>query len=651
MKVWNTVSLATLALAAPLAASDGAAPPPSAPSEARPPLIPIEQLAARPIFTDAMMSPDGRYVAVKAVKDGKTSVSVLGTDSRSLVRATVMGEEIQHEWHRWAGSNIVLISVSQLMNVLQDEFRVTRLVALDVTTGARWFVGPRQMGVEGDDLLHVARDGSSVLLSFQKSIYDWPSVHRISLLDPEDRGEIVQRPVDGTWEWYADDAGVVRMGTGWRHNKLRVTYRKGAEEKFREIARIGEDDEDAVWEVSRIVEGSDEGYVLDADDDGRVTLKRFNYATREPIETIYRNADWDLSDVWLDRDGKPLAVDFTDERDRRVWLDPAMAKLQAGLEKALKADEVWIGSRAEDGKRMLVYAGGEIDPGQLFVYDAERRALDPFAIFRPGLDTSQLARPKPIDYAARDGTLIRGYLTLPRGREAKGLPLIILPHGGPYGVRDKLIYDDEVQLLANRGYAVLQPNYRGSDGYGEDFAELGRGQIGRGMQDDIDDAMDWAVKQGIADPARVCVVGASYGGYAAMWAAIRNPERYRCAASFAGVTDWKRQLRYDANFFSRKGSRKWRDRVRGEEDFDLDQVAPARALDRLERPMLVAHGKKDNNVPFSQFKLIAKAAEETGAPVEQLVFEDEGHGFANPENKAKWFATLTGFLARHNPAD
>lgn len=647
--IYGLLAGSALLLTAPAGADAGAITE-RTPAEAKPPLLPVATFAQPDLISSPTMAPDGQHVAVLVTRTGRTFVSVLDLTKTKTVAMAAWGADVEYGWHRWAGPDVVLISVSQLLEVLGEETRVSRLFALRVSTGEKWFVGPRAMGAEGDDLLHVAEDGSSVLLSFQKTIYDWPSVTRVSLLDPKDSGKQVQRAVDGIWEWYADDHGIVRMGTGWSNRKLRITYRKTADDRFREIARIGEDDEDKFWDVSRIIGGSDEAYVVDEDHDGRKVLARYDLATRTKLATIYRNDKWDISEAWLDNSGEPYAIDFTDDRDRRVWLQPEMAKLQGELEKALAVDEVWVGSHAKDKSRMLVFAGGESDPGGYYIYDKARRTLNPFVQLRPDLDTKLLAKPKPISFAARDGTRIAGYLTLPRGRPARALPLIIMPHGGPYGVRDKLQYDDEVQFLANRGYAVLQPNYRGSGGYGGDFEKKGDGQIGRAMQDDIDDAMDWAVREGLADKDRVCVIGASYGGYAAMWSVIRNPERYRCAASFAGVTDWKKLLKYDAKFFSRKGAKAWSARVSGE-GFDLDTVAPAKTIGRLQRPLLVAHGKRDTNVPFSQYKLLLSEATKAGVGFEQLVFEEAGHGFDKPEDEARWFASLEGFLAKHNPAD
>jgi dipeptidyl aminopeptidase/acylaminoacyl peptidase len=171
------------------------------------------------------------------------------------------------------------------------------------------------------------------------------------------------------------------------------------------------------------------------------------------------------------------------------------------------------------------------------------------------------------------------------------------------------------------------------------------------MQDDLDDAMDWAVKQGIADPARVCVVGGSYGGYAAMWAVLRNPERYRCAASWAGVTDLEKQLRYDSQSFSRGGFKRWRDRVRGAGVAEVKTVSPMGHADKLNRPLLLAHGTKDIVVPFNQYNMFEKATRTAPVKPETLVIKDEGHSFSTAENEQQWYEALTGFLAKHNPPD
>ncbi len=226
-----------------------------------------------------------------------------------------------------------------------------------------------------------------------------------------------------------------------------------------------------------------------------------------------------------------------------------------------------------------------------------------------------------------------------------------MPHGGPFGVRDTMEFDADVQFLANRGYAVLQPNFRGSSSYGEDFYKKGVGEVGRAMQDDLDDGVDWLANEGTIDPHRVCILGASYGGYAALWGVIRNPEKYRCAVSLAGVTDLKRQLRYDSKFFSRKGARGWRSKIEGEERFDLDAVSPVGHIDQLTRPVFIAHGDADGTVPQSQYDRFVESAKKAGKPIEAKLYKGEGHGLADPKNRADYYDRVGAFLTKYNPAE
>jgi len=274
-----------------------------------------------------------------------------------------------------------------------------------------------------------------------------------------------------------------------------------------------------------------------------------------------------------------------------------------------------------------------------------------FAQSNDKLKAAQLTTTTYTRYKARDGLELPAYVTLPPGRPAKNLPLVILPHGGPYDVRDEGTYDAEVQFLANRGYVVLQPQYRGSGGYGEAFDKKGEGQWGRAMQDDLDDGMDWLAKEGTIDPKRVCIIGSSYGGYAAMWGAIRNPERYRCAASFAGVSDLKRQLKYSNKFFrSQRYKDDWRKTVQGDDAFDLATVSPLLTVDKLTVPMLLVHGDDDQRVPYKQSKLMADALAKAGKNFEFITLKGEGHGFSSDANMQLWLDKLDAFLAKYNPA-
>lgn len=619
-------------------------------SEVPPPLIPTSDFAGRPAFWDAKLSPDGTMMAFMRRREGESQFIVVDVDSKKAMRAFMTDPSDEFEWYRWVTNDKLLVSVSTAGVFFGEDVRYTRLILVQISDGTMSRMFGRTDVVEGDNVIHVAEDGSHILVSIQRSIYDYPSVMRHALV-PNGQVEIVQAPREGVWNWVADNQGVVRMGTGWKDRQLKIFYRPDAASELKLVARLKEGDPvDTYWDALQIIGGSDEGYVLSEGETGRVGLRKFNFATRTVVETVYEHPEWDIDSVTL-REGKPFAAYYTADRDEVHYFDEATRRQQASMRKALGDVEVLVTSRAKDGTRMLVWAGNEADPGVLYMFDPTAKRLEEVSQIRPNLDFRLLAQPRPMRYTARDGTVIRGYLTLPRGRAAKGLPLIIMPHGGPYGVRDKLDYNDEVQLLANRGYAVLQPNFRGSGGYGEAFFELGTGQIGRAMQDDLDDAMDWAVREGIADPARVCVVGSSYGGYAALWAVMRNPERYRCGASWAGVTDLDRQLRYDRQSFSRGGFKRWRDRVRGEGVADMKAVSPLNRAQTLDRPLLLAHGTKDIVVPFKQYNAFEKAARAAPVRPQTLVIEGEGHSFTTAANEQQWYDALAAFLAKHNPAD
>jgi dipeptidyl aminopeptidase/acylaminoacyl peptidase len=634
-----------LAGAAPAALAGNA---PASPGEP-PARIATADLARLPEFSDAQLSPDGMRILFRRRSDGIEQVAYRDVKGEKTAGFAIP-EKVDLNWIRWAGNGHILISVGRSTLFMGLEAHRSVLLLHDVNTGVTTAIMREGQGLEGDDILFVDPDGRYLLLSIQRSIYDYPSVFRVSL--PDGKMTEIVRPRQPIWEWYADDDGIVRAGVGWENRKVRYYYRKTAEEEFRLIGAVRPDDKDGFFDIAKVVTGSDEGYVLSDEKTGRQALYKFNYGTREIGDLVYGNDQYDIDDYWLTTDGKALeGVSFTDDRERVEWFDADSKKLQAQIDRAVPNLQAWVSSRSRDGNRLLILGTAPDDPGVYFMLDRKTREMAIVAARMQTLPPEMLAVTRAVRYKARDGKDIPAFLTLPKGREAKGLPLIILPHGGPYGVRDKLDYDPEVQLLANRGYAVLQPNYRGSGGYGTEYGDAGIGQIGRAMQDDLDDGMDWLAGEGIVDKARVCVVGASYGGYAALWAAIRNPERYRCAASFAGVADWDAMLKYDRRYLTKTASKSWQARVTGESDFDLAAVSPTQQAARLTRPILIAHGEDDSNVPISQSKKLVAALKKAGkSDYEYVAYKDEGHGFSDPANQKDWFDRLDAFLAKHNPA-
>lgn len=609
--------------------------------------LPSSAFAQRPFLQLPFLSPAGDKVLAKVIKNGKEFIGIHDLAS-GRIKLIPPPEDAEVVWYRWAGNDRILLGIALTVDYLGVEARITRLVTYDLATGEPLYLGKKSQGLEGDDVLYVDPEGKWLLLSMQRRLYEWPSVHRVELATNAMK-EVVPAQ-DRVWEWYADDTGTVRAGVGFSPRDWYMIYRKSAADDFRRVGRVRYDDPDATLEMLRFARDSDEGFILSNEKTGRYALHKYNFATRELGDVVFASPTNDLVGFDLSEDGKSVhAVSYTDDRDRVEWFDPELKALQAEIDAALKGRINWIVSRSRDRKKMLVWTGSARDPGSYYVFVPEAGMMSRIAKVNEKIDPARLSETRYVKYKARDGLEIPAYLTLPR-QAAKGLPLIILPHGGPYGVRDQLEFNPEVQFLASRGYAVLQPNFRGSDSYGTDFYERGEGQWGRQMQDDLDDGMDWLVKDGVVDARRVCIVGSSYGGYAALWGATRNPERYRCAASFAGISDLRRQLNYQTDFLvSRRYRKDWRATVQGQKNFDLDSVSPLKQVDRLRVPVLIVHGDADRRVPYNQSSLYAAALARAGKPHEFHTYPKEGHDLSSMENFKDWLDRLEAFLVKNNP--
>ncbi|TQM09306.1 S9 family peptidase [Pseudonocardia kunmingensis] len=347
--------------------------------------------------------------------------------------------------------------------------------------------------------------------------------------------------------------------------------------------------------------------------------------------------------------GEPIAARFVADRPHIEVLDPEFAPVHAEL--AALSDGV-LGTLSSDvsGRRWIATFVHDREPGVTWFYDhatgEKRRLFQPF----PDLDPADLAPMAPVRFPARDGLELPGYLTLPLGVEPRNLPMVLLVHGGPWS-QDLWGYNPEVQLLANRGYAVLQVNFRGSTGYGRRHLTAAVGEFGRAMQDDLTDAVGWAVAQGYADPARVGIFGVSYGGYAALMGITTTPDLFAAAVDYVGVSDLVTAVRALPPFTRRYNANSWYRYVGDpdvpEQEADMRARSPITMVDRIRTPLLVAQGANDVRVPQEQSDRIVASLRERGVPVEYLLAEDEGHGFENEENRLRLYRAVERHLARH----
>lgn len=341
-----------------------------------------------------------------------------------------------------------------------------------------------------------------------------------------------------------------------------------------------------------------------------------------------------------------------DER-RYTFFD---AKTQANwnaVRKAFPGDQVSLESWSDDQRKVVVKVDSPTLGPAYALVDLDAKTARWLGDIYRGLTSDGVSEVRPIKYKAADGLEISGYLTLPRGKDPKALPLVVMPHGGP-AARDEPGFDWWSQALASRGYAVLQPNFRGSDGFGQAFLEKGYGQWGKAMQTDLSDGVRYLAKQGTIDPKRVCIVGASYGGYAALAGATLDRGVYRCASSVAGPSELRRFV-FDGNrrfeTSNNSGQRYWL-RFMGAEglkDPDLALISPAKMADKVEIPLQLIHGKDDTTVPYVQSTLMADAMKKADKPVELVTLDGEDHFLSRGATRLQMLTAMVAFLEKNNP--
>jgi dipeptidyl aminopeptidase/acylaminoacyl peptidase len=445
--------------------------------------------------------------------------------------------------------------------------------------------------------------------------------------------------------WYTDNEGVIRMATKTDGVNISYLYRNSDKDTFNILLTTSFKE---TFYPQSFDAGNKNVYVLSNIGRDKVALVEYDPTANKEVKELYANPDYDLTSVFYDKKNKILAsVSWTGEKQEDHFFDKEWETRNTGLKQHFKGYEVGFAGWDDEMKKGIVYNYSDRLPGKYYVYDFSSKEAIEVANPYYWINEKDMAYVKPIAYTSRDGLTIHGYLTLPKGIDAKNLPVVVNPHGGPWA-RDGWYFNQEAQFLANRGYAVLQMNFRGSTGYGKKFWEASFKEWGKKMQDDITDGVEYLKKEGIADPKRIAIYGGSYGGYATLAGVTFTPDLYACAVDYVGVANLFTFLKTIPPYW-KPYLDQWHEMV-GDPKKDsllMAEASPVLHADKIKVPLFVAAGANDPRVNKAESDQMVNALRNRGIEVEYMVKENEGHGFLNQNNQFDFYGAMEKFLDKH----
>jgi len=625
----------------------------AAPSAAQqsPAEIPLESFAQLPMIHNAQLSPDGTRLAYIRPVNGRGHLVIQrldGTTGQPVVLPPV--DNIDYDWIQWANSERLVFSISAMDKRGIVETHESRLLAIDrdgsnlaaivkpaqgLRTGSSM---PRDLAPAQiqDDVIHwLPAEPDHILVSVDSDHDAADEIRRIDIRDGD--FDVAREGFAGVQNWLTDQAGNPRLGWGYRNQSFVLRLR----------------DEDGLWRSAEkaswfdagffplaFTESPDVAYMLGPNEDGFAIVATVDVQKDEFLETVFEADGIDADGLVFDPVSHlPAGVSYVDDRQKVHYFDESLAALQRAIDGALPQTTNVIESMSLDRRKVLIYSFSDVDPGIYSFLDRDAGSLTTVAEVMPGLPVELMSPVEPVAYEARDGLTIPAYLTIPKGVTREKLPFVILPHGGP-AARDFSDFWFLSQFIVSRGYAVLQPNFRGSSGYGEAFEEAGRKEWGGKMQEDVTDGVQWLIDEGLADPDRICIVGWSYGGYSAAIGAVQTPELYQCAASINGVLDLPRLIADDMHYI---GGSVWTRHI-GLEDESAKTVSPYHQADRIDIPMLIIQARDDVRVHLDQGQRMARRLERDRKPVEYVEIELGGHSMDNEAARQTILSSLEDFL-------
>lgn len=628
----------------------------------------IEEFAARAEVESASISPDGRYLALIHTHDGKGIVLVddrHGGKDRTMHPVLSEPDQFLLTWCHWATNTRLLCGLRAITRERGILFPVTRLVAVDAdgknvrvlmqnsleTQGQyedriiNWHPGPPDnVLIEADEGMSQEQIASNVHVYGNVGTHGLPAVFELNVVTGGLR--MRQHARDPIRHWITDKRGQVRLGWGSSGTSISYWALLDGESNWRSLTKFEIFTRDEHFTPLAIsAEDPNRAYAI-GPSEGRNAVWLIDLQDKDEPKLVFSHPLVDVSHPILARDSHFIGARYDNGYPMMYYADERIEAMMRGFEKLYPGHFSTPVELSLEGNLLLIHSFGDIDGSTFWVLDRDTHQASRVGAAHPGRVTAALGAMRPVSYPARDGTLIPAYISTPPDKPAAHLPLIVMPHGGPIA-RDTWGYFFLRQFLVSRGYAVLQMNFRGSSGYGDDWFFAAHQDWGGLTYDDVVDGAKWAIQQGITEPGRICIVGWSFGGYVALLGAQRDPGLFHCAVDIAGVSDLPMLIDEGHQWMAGADVRK---RQLGTDKEKLKRDSPRLHAAEFTVPLLMLQGKRDFQVPFEQSDSLDTALTRAGKPHRFVVVPNADHSFSDVKDRATLLREIETFLGEHLPA-
>lgn len=611
--------------------------------------IPIEDFFSDVAYSDVAISPTGKYFAIKSTKGVSDSILIFDRQNKQVAANFTFGEQQEFSGITWVNDERFIFRGQRVEGYLDGSSSRASWYAANADGSNRREIFKTERSTM--QLVHLLpEDPDHVLVSKYHFADGYKAkVHRLNINDGRTY-YVADQPSDVN-AVLADNTGTLRAAYGFETDDDMLTqvfqlyYKPLDEEEWKPLAIDGYSPGDRVSFIGFAADNR-RAFLIGNFETKTSAVYELDTKTGE-LTMVAHDPVSDVSGYSEDLKNQLIAVEFAPDKYKRVYVDDTKsAKLLQSLEQAFPGQQVFLRNGTGDGKYAVVRVRSDKNPGEFYLFDTETLQASYIASSRPRLNANELAEMRPFSFTASDGVELHGYLTVPKpDRFGRTPPLVVEVHGGPMGIRDYWGFSGSNQFLANRGIAVLQVNFRGSGGYGQEFMEGGYGQWGKRMQQDLYDATQWAIEQGHAAEDRICISGGSYGAYAAMLALTQKPDMYQCAVTLGGVYSLP-LLRSTTDSAGNERARRSFDRQMGDDMKTLEAVSPVFFADQITKPILLIHGRNDVRTPFSQYEVMLEALKRHDKNVETWV-HDGGHSVYTQEERFVENQKILDFLSRH----